>query len=135
MLRAHCGQGAGSGADEGDWPVLLHACNAFEAYGHAHGGVIDPGDVVSLLSDDAELPYSLRFCLERQRESLSGIDPSPSDECAPILDQLDKLVGLDSRAASGQASRNIGDLERISHLFLALHDALTRQYVYYLVDA
>ena len=131
MLVAHCDDAAGR-EHGGEWPVLLRACNAFEAYGRECGGVFEDSAVLGLLVHDTDLPYSLRFCLERLREGLQLIGPAPSDGVgsgpAEILMRLAEQFGDGSRAAGDGRLSEYGELRQVGELFRTFHDALEASY-------
>lgn len=139
LVAAHCCEDAAGESDAGDWPTLLRACHAFEAYGHEYGGVFEKRNILNLLIREPELPYSLRFCLQRLRASLRVVDPAPLDDFPPrpfvILNRLGDLLGPHGSAAADDLPRDQGALPRTSRLFGEFHDALERSYVYYPADA
>ena len=130
MLVAHCGDAAGR-EHGGEWPVLLRACNAFEAYGREYGVAFEESAVLGLLLHEDDLPYSLRFCLARLGANLNVIGPAPSAElgAAPfdILSRLDEQF-RDGAPATGRLLSTSGDLRQVGELFRTLHDALEVSY-------
>ena len=146
LLAAHRGEtrGLAPGAepgmrDEPDWPLLLHACNAFEAYGREYGGAFEEGKVVRLLAQDAELPFSLRFCLQRLREGVNVIGPPAPHETRPgpsdVLGRLGALLDGHADPAFGAQTPGSGGLAPLGRRFREFHDALERSYVYYPANA
>lgn len=139
MLAAHCGAARAHEHGDGEWPVLLRGCNAFEAYGHEYGGAFGESNILKLLAHDGELPYSLRFCLARLRSSLDAVGPAPDDEFgtgpSAVLNRLDGLLAGHARAAAGTKPLSFTDLAPVGGLLLEFHDALERVYVYYPADA
>ena len=139
LLAAHCGGTQASDQDDAEWPVLLRACNAFEAYGHEYGGAFEQGNILQLLVHEAELPFSLRFCLQRLHSGLDVIDPAPPGESRPtpfaILHRLDDLLDSYAEASSGNEPPDSGGLAPVCRQFREFHDALERSYVYYPVNA
>ncbi|MCY4015386.1 MAG: alpha-E domain-containing protein [Gammaproteobacteria bacterium] len=132
MLVAHCNDAAGR-EHGGEWPVLLRACNAFEAYGRECGGVFEESAVLGLLLHEGDLPYSLRFCLERLRENLDVIGPVPSDGLGTgpleILSRLEEHSG-DGAQRAGDRLLAAGDLRHLGELFRTFHDALEGSYAF-----
>lgn len=133
MLAAHCGDASGR-ENGGEWPVLLRACNAFEAYGRECGGAFEENAVLGLLLHEGDLPYSLRFCRERLRENLDVIGPAPSDRLGTgpleILSRLDEHFG-DAAQPTGDGRRlAAGDLRQVGELFRTFHDALEGSYAF-----
>ena len=139
MLRTHCEQSAGSDVEHGDWPMLLRACNAFEAYGHQFGGAFDHRKVVDLLVAEPDLPYSLRYALRRLRACLAVVDPAPVGDFPPqpfvILNQLDDLLDSRPAASSTTQPKEPHELAKLGELLREFHDAVEQSYVYYPADA
>ncbi len=138
MLAAHCID-AKAREDGGEWPVVLRACNAFEAYGRGFGGVVKTDNVVALLVHDPRLPYSLRFCLDRLRASEDVVgSPAASrsrDGTAAVLERLQgRLDGL-GEGASRDWPMTWRELTAIRQHFRDFHRALDRRYVSYSVTA
>ena len=133
MLVAHCADAAGR-ENGGDWPGLLRACNAFEAYGRECGGVFEESAVLGLLLHEGDLPYSLRFCLERLRENLDLIGPAPSDGLGTgpleILTGLDQQLHDCARSAGDQRLAASDELRQVGELCRAIHDALEGSYAF-----
>ena len=117
MLVAHCNDAAGR-EHGGEWPVLLRACTAFEAYGRECGVAFEESAVLGLLMHEGDLPYALRFCLERLRENRDVIGPAPCDGIGRGPSEL--LSRLGGFGGGAQA----GDLRLVGELFRAFHDAL-----------
>ena len=139
QARPHCQQSAGSHIDDGDWPLLLRACNAFAAYGHKFGGALDRGNIVDLLVAEADLPYSLRYVLRRLRACLAVVGPAPDEDLPAqpfvVLKQLDDLLGSRPAASPTSQSRELHELAQLGRLLREFHDALEQSYVYYPADA
>lgn len=139
LLAAHCGEGSAYAHGDAEWPVLLRSCNAFEAYGHEYGGAFEEGNVLQLLVHEPELPFSLRFCLERLHSGLSVIDPAPPGESRPppfaILHRLDDLFDRYAESPADNEPPDSRSLGPIRLQFREFHDALERSYVYYPVNA
>ncbi len=139
MLLAHCGAARAEVHGDGEWPVLLRACNAFEAYGHEYGGTFEEGGILKLLVHDARLPHSLCFCLGRMRANLEAFGAAPAGalqtEPLAVLNRLDELLDGQARAASGAGRLELQDLPQVTGLLREFHDALERSYVYYPADA
>lgn len=136
MLVAHSGDAAGR-EHGGEWPVLLRACNAFEAYGRECGSVFERNAVLGLLVNEGDLPYSLRFCLERMRESLEVIGAAASDGPGPleILARLDEQFYDGAQVGGDRQHVQPRDLLKVGELFRAFHDALERSYAFRASDA
>src|SRR5262249_12685597 len=71
------------------WTSLLRSCSADEAYLRVYRDRIDPQSLVRFLVVDADLPRSLRFCVDRCRESLHEI----ADEGAGYGSEAERLLG------------------------------------------
>ena len=133
MLVAHCGDAAAR-EHGGEWPVLLRACNAFEAYGRECGAVFEENAVLGLLVHEGDLPYSLRFCWERLRDNLDLIGPALSD--APgagpfeILARLDDQIGDGAQIAGNRQPVASSDLLPLGELFRTFHQALEESYAF-----
>ena len=133
MLVAHCGDAAAR-ENGGEWPVLLRACNAFEAYGRDCGTVFEENAVVGLLVHEGDLPYALRFCVERLRDNLHVIGPAPSD--APgtgpfeTLRRLDDQFDAGARTAGNRQPVASSDLLLLGELFRTFHVALEGSYAF-----
>ena len=138
MLAAHCND-ATAREDGGEWPMLLRACNAFEAYGREFGGVFETGNVVAMLAQDPGLPTSLRFCLDRLRASADAIG-APSafrsqHGTAAILDRLEGRLDSLGQGASRNWPMKRHELAAISQHFRDFDGALDQRYVSYSVKA
>ena len=57
------------------WADLLRVCGAYEVYCRRHSTDVERTDALGLLTQDPELPRSLRFSVQRIEELLGGIDP------------------------------------------------------------
>ncbi len=57
------------------WADLLRVCGAYEVYCRRHSTNVRREEVLGLLTQDPELPRSLRFSIRRIEELLAGIDP------------------------------------------------------------
>ena len=132
-LVAHCGDAA-TREHGGDWPVLLRACNAFEAYGRECGAVLEGDAVLRLLVHEGDLPYSLRFSFERLRDNLDAIGPAPSDAAGPgpfeILTRLDAQIRDCAQQAGDGRRPESGGLALVGELFRTFHDALEGTYAF-----
>ena len=106
MLVAHCGDAARR-EHGGEWPVLLRACNAFEAYGRECGAVFDRDAVLGLLVHEGDLPYSLRFCC-RAPAGQSGCDRARSVRRARHGDRSRFSRDSTISSATERRSRGIG---------------------------
>ena len=138
MLVAHCNDAAGR-EHGGEWPVLLRACNAFEAYGRECGGGFEDSAVLGLLVHDGHLPYSLRFCLERLRGNLDVIGPAPSGDPvtgpAEILTRLDEQFREGGQPGGHRQPVASSDLQLLGGLFRTFHDGLEESYALRASDA
>ena len=66
----------GTPFDEIQWAAVLRSASAFEMYRKRHGR-ITPSGIIQFLLLDPEFPRSVRFGLNRARESLHGITGTP----------------------------------------------------------
>lgn len=57
------------------WADLLRVCGAYEVYCRRHSTDVGRKEAIRLLTQDPELPRSLRFSVQRIEELLAGIDP------------------------------------------------------------
>ena len=57
------------------WADLLRVCGAYEVYCRRYSTDIERKEALRLLTQDPELPRSLRFSVQRIEELLAGIDP------------------------------------------------------------
>ena len=139
LLEAHCTGTAPADPEDAEWPVLLRACNALEAYGHEYGGAFEESNILQLLAHHRELPFSLRFCLQRLQAGLEVIDPAANRESRPepfsILDRIDVLLHSHAQAPGRGEAPDSGGLAPICRQFREFHDALERSYVYYPANA
>ena len=87
--------------------------------------------------NEGDLPYSLRFCLERMRESLEVIGPAASDGPGPleILARLDEQFGDGAQVGGDRQHVQPRDLLKVGELFRAFHDALEGSYAFRASDA
>ena len=138
MLVAHGGDAAAR-ENGGEWPVLLRACNAFEAYGRECGAVFEGDAVLGLLVHEGDLPYSLRFCVERLRDNLDVIGPAPFDPPGTgpleILCRLDDQFGDRAQTAGIRQPVASSNLLLLGELFRTFHEALEESYAFRASDA
>ena len=134
LLSAHCAAVKDSAEEESDWAGLLRGCHAFEAYCHVHGAQIRAEEVLGFLVRNPELPYSLRFAVDRLRGSLEVIDPPVLGRSATepynIARRLDAVLSRYTvdLAAGGQGGNEFAEFVALCRKF---HEALERTYVYY----
>ncbi|MDE0213254.1 MAG: alpha-E domain-containing protein [Deltaproteobacteria bacterium] len=64
-----------AGASALSWADLLRVCSAYEVYCRRHSTNIERQQALGLLTQDPEVPRSLRFAAERIARLLAGIDP------------------------------------------------------------
>ena len=57
------------------WADLLRVCGAYEVYCRRHSTDVERKDTLGLLTQDPELPRSLRFAVKHISDLLAGIDP------------------------------------------------------------
>ncbi|HWE36417.1 MAG TPA: alpha-E domain-containing protein [Isosphaeraceae bacterium] len=62
------------------WTSILQSCSAYDAYLRQFQDRIDPEGVVHYLVLDADFPRSMRFCVDRCRESLREINGGAGDD-------------------------------------------------------
>lgn len=62
----------GSSLDHIQWAALLRSVSALQAYRQRYGP-IQPNEIVQMLLLDREFPRSVRYCIERSKDSLQAI--------------------------------------------------------------
>ncbi len=106
------------------WAELLRVCGAYEVYCRRHSTDVEKKETVSLLTQDPELPRSLRFSVQRIEELLAGIDPvgaryplAPPHRMALRLTATVEMepAGLSAEAAAGDYFRSVENDARTLH--------------------
>lgn len=114
------------------WAELLRVCGAYEVYCRRHSTDVEKKEAVSLLTQDPELPRSLRFSVQRIEELLAGIDPvgaryplAPPHRMALRLTATVEMepAGLSAESAAADYFRSVENDAR------TLHDLTMAAYV------
>jgi uncharacterized alpha-E superfamily protein len=64
-------------AQDLDWPLLLHACGAYESFIRTHGWTAEPARVAEFLLLDRLFPRSALHSLVTAEECLEALNPGP----------------------------------------------------------
>ncbi len=113
------------------WAELLRVCGAYEIYCRRHSTDVEKKEAVRLLTQDPEIPRSLRFSVQRIEELLAGIDPvgaryplAPPHRMALRLTATVEVepAGLSAESAAGDYFRSVEDDARtLHHLTMAAY--------------
>ncbi len=96
----------GTPLDDTQWAAVLRSASAFEMYRKRHGRV-SPAAIVQFLLLDLEFPRSIRFCLNRARDSLDAISSTAmSDAPTSIHGLLGRLCSELDSARIDEVLRN-----------------------------
>jgi uncharacterized alpha-E superfamily protein len=117
-----------------DWLVLLKFCTAFEPYCKEHTAAIRPERIAEFLLFDPEFPHSVKFAVDRVRDSLArvapGAPPSRRAACERLAGRLKAAVDF------GQIDELIGGsidtfLVEITRQCEQIHEAVYTAYIAY----
>ena len=106
------------------WADLLRVCDAHEVYCRRRSTSVDRKEALCLLTQDPELPRSLRFSVQRIEELLAGIDPvgaryplAPPHRLALRMTAAVEMepTGLSEETAAGDFFRSLGNDSRTLH--------------------
>jgi uncharacterized alpha-E superfamily protein len=121
-----------------DWLALLKYCTAFEPYLKEHTADVTPETIAEFLLFDSGFPHSVRFAVDRMRESLNHVAPgAPPQRRAGV----ERLAGrLKAAVDYGQIDDLTGGsidtfLAGISRQCEQVHEALYSAYVAYDAEA
>ncbi len=113
------------------WAELLRVCGAYEIYCRRHSTDVEKKEAVRLLTQDPEIPRSLRFSVQRIEELLAGIDPvgaryplAPPHRMALRLTATVEVepAGLSAESTAGDYFRSVEDDARtLHHLTMAAY--------------
>lgn len=112
------------GASALSWADLLRVCGAYEVYCRRHSTNVRRNEALRLLTQDPELPRSLRFSVQRIEELLAGIDPvgaryplAPPHRLALRLTAAVEmeLTGLSEETPAGDFFLSLGADSRTLH--------------------
>jgi uncharacterized alpha-E superfamily protein len=122
----------------GDWLILLKYCTAFEPYLKEHTADVTPETIAEFLLFDAEFPHSVRFAVDRMRESLSRVAPGAPPTRRAVAERL--AGRLKAAVDYGQIDDLTGGsidifLAGISRQCEQVHEAVYTAYVAYDAEA
>jgi len=133
LLAIHFGEGAAAPRYL-DWLVLLKYCTAFEPYCKEHTAAIRPERIAEFLLFDPEFPHSVKFAIDRMRDSLAhvapGAPPARRAACERLAGRLKAAVDF------GQIDELIGGsidafLVEVTKQCEEIHEAVYAAYVAY----
>jgi len=124
-------------ADDLDWVGLLSSCAAFEAYCKACTAELKPERIANFLLLTPELPYSVRYSIDRMHEALTAIS---NLSLSRRTEKVERLIG---RLQSMVTYVQIGEIISGLHKYLAsiieqcrdLHAAVHDLYIEYPIEA
>lgn len=121
-----------------DWLVLLKFCTAFEPYLKEHTADVTPERIAEFLLFDAEFPHSVRFAVDRMRESLANVAPGAPPQRRALVERL--AGRLKAAVDYGQIDDLTGGsidtfLAGISRQCEQVHEAVLSAYVAYDAEA
>jgi uncharacterized alpha-E superfamily protein len=117
-----------------DWLVLLRYCSAFEPYCKEYTAAIKPEKIAEFLLFDSEFPHSVKFAIDRMRESLSRVAPGAPPQRRAACERL--AGRLKAAVDFGQIDELIGGsidsfLAEISRQCEEIHEAVYSAYIAY----
>jgi uncharacterized alpha-E superfamily protein len=120
-----------------EWIGLLRSCTAFEAYCKVYTAELKPERVAEFLLLNAEFPHSVRFGVDRLRESLDAVHRATAMRRS---DRLGKLSGRLTAALSYTPLEEImGGLAEfttsIRRLCGQIHAGIYQVYITYPIEA
>jgi uncharacterized alpha-E superfamily protein len=122
------------GPQDMGWPLLLHACGAYESFIRTHGWVAEPARVAEFLLLDRLFPRSVMHSLVTAEECLVALNPGPVR--AGVDDPARRPVGqLRTRLEYADPAGLIDDLPDLLGTLQAACveacEAITRRYFQY----
>ena len=111
-----------TGASALSWADLLRVCGAYEVYCRRHSTNVERAQALGLLTQDPEVPRSLRFAAQRITQVLAGIDPvgarypmaAPHRMALSLTASIEvKPTGLSGESA--EFFRSVGQDARVLH--------------------
>ena len=121
-------------AGEPDWPMLLHACGAYESFIRTRSWTAGPGQVAAFLVLDRLFPRSVLHTLATAEECLAALDPDPvragmGDPARRPIGRLRTMLEYaDPQMLPGQLGELVGTLQQIC---LDATQAITERYFTY----
>src|SRR5712691_11937452 len=106
------------GPAEQGWPLLLHACGAYESFIRTHGWVAEPSLVAEFLLRDRLFPRSVLYSLVTAEDCLAALNPGPvrmgMDDPArrPVGQLRTRLEYADTRQLTDQLPELLGTLQQ-----------------------
>jgi uncharacterized alpha-E superfamily protein len=122
------------GPAELSWPLLLHACGAYESFIRTHGWAAEPTRVAEFLLLDRLFPRSVLYSLVAAEECLKGLDPGPvrmgmDDTARRSVGQLrTRLEYADPDLLPDELPDLLGQLQQAC---VEACDAITKRYFQY----
>lgn len=122
------------GPAELSWPLLLHACGAYESFIRTHGWAAEPTKVAEFLLLDRLFPRSVLHSLVTAEECLKGLDPGPvrmgmDDTARRSVGQLrTRLEYADPARLPDELPDLLGQLQQAC---VEACDAITKRYFQY----
>ena len=116
------------------WPLLLHACGAYESFIRTHGWAAEPARVAEFLLLDRLFPRSVLHSLVTAEECLEALNPEPvrmgMDDPArrPVGQLRTRLEYADPAQLPDELPELLGHLQQAC---VEACDAITRRYFQY----
>jgi uncharacterized alpha-E superfamily protein len=122
------------GPQELGWPLLLHACGAYESFIRTHGWAVEPSRVAEFLLLDRLFPRSVLHSLVTAENCLVALNPGPvrmgMDDPArrPVGQLRTRLEYADPKELPDQLPELLGALQQAC---AEACEAITRRYFEY----
>ena len=122
------------GPEELSWPLLLHACGAYESFIRTHGWAAEPSRVAEFLLLDRLFPRSVLHSLVTAEECLMALNPGPvrmgMDDPArrPVGQLRTRLEYADPALLPDELPELLGQLQQAC---VEACDAITGRYFQY----
>jgi uncharacterized alpha-E superfamily protein len=122
------------GPQELSWPLLLHACGAYESFIRTHGWAAEPSRVAEFLLLDRLFPRSVLHSLVTAEECLMALNPGPvrmgMDDPArrPVGQLRTRLEYADPALLPDELPELLGQLQQAC---VEACDAITKRYFQY----